>query len=91
MGLVIDVYLGKKLLIKIKLDILIFGDDFGKDCLFIILVDFKFVIVLLIIIVVDSFKYFMVVLKKGVIDYLLKLLDYEMLEEGFMKSLFRFF
>ncbi len=88
-GLATDVHSGKKLLTKTKPDILILGDDLGKDCLSTILADPKFATAPSTIIAADSSKYSMAALKKGAIDYLLKPLDHEMLEEGLMKSLSR--
>lgn len=88
-GLATDVHSGKKLLTKTKPDILILGDDLGKDCLSTILADPKFATAPSTIIAADSSKYSMAALKKGAIDYLLKPLDHEMLQEGLRKSLAR--
>ncbi|MBX2872852.1 MAG: LytTR family transcriptional regulator DNA-binding domain-containing protein [Saprospiraceae bacterium] len=86
-GLATDVTSGKKLLAKTKPDILILGDDLGKASLSTLLADPKFVPTPSMIIAANSTKYSMAALKKGAVDYLLKPLAHDMLEEGLMKSL----
>ncbi len=86
-GLATDLDAGKKLLAKTKPDILILGDDLGKGSLSALLADPKFVPTLSLIIVADSTKYSMAALKKGAVDYLLKPLDHDMMEQGLSKSL----
>lgn len=86
-GLATDVNSGKKLLSRTKPDILILGDDLGKASLSTLLADPKFLPAQSMIIAASSTEYSMAALKKGAVDYLLKPLDHDMLEEGLKKSL----
>lgn len=88
-GLATDVNSGKKLLAKTKPDILILGDELGTNALSTLLTDPKFVPAPSMIIAADSTQYSMAALKKGAVDYLLKPLDQDMLQEGLIKSLAR--
>lgn len=88
-GLATDANTGKKLLAKTKPDILILGDDLGNNALSTLLADPKFVPAPSMIIAADSTKYSMAALKKGAVDYLLKPLDHDMLQEGLVKGLAR--
>ena len=86
-GLATDVSAGKKLLVKTKPDILILGDDLGKVALSTLLADSKFMPPPAMIIVADSSQYSMAALKKGALDYLLKPLEHNLLEESLLRSL----
>lgn len=88
-GLATDAISGKKLLARTKPDILILGDDLGEISLSTILDDPKFLPPAALIITAKSAGYSMSALKKGALDYLLKPLGHDLLEESLQKGLAR--
>jgi|GEM_PF-1231972 len=88
-GLATDAISGKKLLARTKPDILILGDDLGKASLTTLLSDTKFLPPPALIITASTTGYSMSALKKGALDYLLKPLEQNLLEESLKKSLRR--